>query len=116
MTRSARQPPCGASCRCGPYASMIWSRCSTLLIRIRSISRPLKDGFGCSWQTRVCEPSYNSFTARAIVLQRFTVAHRIVKPELVNNGLQIVKPELCDEFRVASRAFSLRHLTSAFLI
>ena len=76
----------------------------------------MKHRLVCLWQVCISQTAHDSFAAWTVVLKRFAIAQRIVKSEFVDNSFQIIKPELGNEFRVASCALSLRHLTSAFLI
>src|SRR5687768_10892813 len=113
ITRSARQPSCGASCRWGPYASTISSRCSTLLMLY---SGTLKHLLSCSGQVGICESAHDALAARAVILKRLAVVHRIIKAKFVHDCLQIIEPELRHKLCSATGAPGLRHFPGAFLI
>src|ERR1043165_77666 len=102
---------------------MISSRCSTLLMNLAvnletlSLSRP------AGWHTRARagrlgsrEPAQDAFAARTVILERLAVAHRIIEPEFVDDGFQIVEPELGHKPPPPACALRLRHLPCAFLV
>lgn len=67
--------------------------CSAGLL-IQLTTRSSKNFFSCFGHVCIRQSAHDSFAARTIVLQRATIAHRIVEAKLVNDSFQIIEPEL----------------------